>query len=152
MPLFHLSFPFFPVYRLSPVCISTLGVYGGVPRVETHTMTFMQSIKQFFKAPSAKRSYHVDVEVPETIEDPVPAPVKKERSPLNLWAPWAAKVEAAKGNARGLEKSYHAVVEVPETIEDPMPMPMKKERSPLNLWAPWAAKVEAARAHAEFTE
>ena len=104
MPLFHLSFPFFPLSFVPGVCILTLGVYGGVPRVETHTMTFMQSIKQFFKAdPSAKRSYHVDVEVPETIEDPMPAPVKKERSPLNLWAPWAAKVEAARGHATGPE-------------------------------------------------
>lgn len=81
------------------------------------------SIKQFFSAHAkqfpasmvpaktekakdgdfAKEHYHIDILVPESIEDPMPMPMKKERSPLNLWAPWAAKVEAARAHAEFTE-------------------------------------------------
>ncbi|AGE48668.1 hypothetical protein PBCVAP110A_003L [Paramecium bursaria Chlorella virus AP110A] len=134
----------------------------------------MVSIKQFFSEhamlynakveakPESKERYHVDVAVPEHLEDPVLKPEKAES-----------------------KKHYHVDVEVAGTIEEPVIAPEKvsvfksyfaghkaiwaaktkaavqpappadetkytldHEMDALNLWSPWAAKTKAAKAPA----
>ncbi|AGE49679.1 hypothetical protein PBCVCan184_007L [Paramecium bursaria Chlorella virus Can18-4] len=136
----------------------------------------MVSIKQFFSEhamlynakveakPESKERYHVDVAVPEHLEDPVLKPEKAES-----------------------KKHYHVDVEVAGAIEEPVIAPEKvsvfksyfaghkaiwaaktkaitappagetkytldHEMDALNLWSPWAAKTKAAKGMAPLTE
>ncbi|AGE57856.1 hypothetical protein PBCVNW6652_001L [Paramecium bursaria Chlorella virus NW665.2] len=82
--------------------------------------------------PESKKHYHIDVEVPESIEEPVIAPKPKA---LNLWSPWAAKTKAITAPPAG-ETKY--------TLDH--------EMDAFNLWSPWAAKTKAAKGMAPLTE
>ena len=113
----------------------------------------MSSIKQFFsahaklspasmvseakpKVPDAKKHYHVDVEVPGAIEEPVLAPEKVSVFKSYFAghkAIWAAKTKAAVQPAPPAGKTKYM---------------LDHEMDALNLWSPWAAKTKAAKAPA----
>ncbi|AGE58195.1 hypothetical protein PBCVNW6652_990R [Paramecium bursaria Chlorella virus NW665.2] len=116
------------------------------------------SIKQFFSehaklytvsmghqepAHEQKERYHVDVEVPEKLEDPVLKPEKPESKKhyhVDVEVPEKLEAPVMKPESK---KHYHIDVEVPESIEEPVIAPKPKA---LNLWSPWAAKTKAITA------
>ena len=117
----------------------------------------MVSIKQFFSAhtklypasmvsekaeaeQSKKRYYHVDVEVPGSIEEPVIAPEKVSVFKsffAGHSAIWDAKINAAKAPAPPAGETKYT---------------LDHEMDAFNLWSPWAAKTKAAKGMAPLTE
>lgn len=105
----------------------------------------MFSIKQFFSEHAGlynkkveksvkaeeKEHYHIEILVPETIEDPAPVPRTSKmmsiKSFFNYNAIWAAKTNSA-------VKPAPPAGETKYTLDH--------EMDALNLWAPWAAKTK----------
>ncbi|AGE50695.1 hypothetical protein PBCVCVB1_006L [Paramecium bursaria Chlorella virus CVB-1] len=92
------------------------------------------------KAEVFKKRYHVDVEVPGSIEEPVIAPEKVSVFKSYFAghkAIWAAKTKAAKAPAPPAGETKYT---------------LDHEMDAFNLWSPWAAKTKAAKGMEPLTE